>query len=109
MVRSESSIFFTKIGLSFSNLHPQESHILLINPHLLLPPSIMAHPDDDDVDMNDEGTSRQSTLTLTSYRDSLPHLSPQNYLDPTKDEEHIPTMFHRQTTMMNRQVLMHME
>ncbi|GKE56465.1 hypothetical protein Tco_1495650, partial [Tanacetum coccineum] len=59
--------------------------------------------------MNNEGTSRQSTLSLTSYRDSLPHLSPQNYLDPTKDEEHIPTMFHRQTTMMNRQVLMHME
>nr|GEV85324.1 zinc finger, CCHC-type [Tanacetum cinerariifolium] len=64
---------------------------------------------DEDEDMHDEGTSRLSTPSPTSYHDSLSLIIPETFKDPSEDEQNIETMLKGQTLMLNRQSSMHEE
>ncbi|GJW91107.1 hypothetical protein Tco_0168660 [Tanacetum coccineum] len=60
--------------------------------------------DDDDVE-----TSRASTLSPTTYLNSLHPLDYQNYQMPSSSEQTNETLFARQTTLLNQTQRMHEE
>ncbi|GJZ06597.1 hypothetical protein Tco_0540390 [Tanacetum coccineum] len=60
--------------------------------------------DDDDVE-----TSRASTLSPTTYLNSLHPLDYQNYQMPSSSEQTNETLFARQTTLVNQTQRMHEE
>ncbi|GJV22166.1 hypothetical protein Tco_1371186 [Tanacetum coccineum] len=64
------------------------------------------HHVDDDNDEDDEGTSRASTPSPTSYVSSLLNEIPQVFTNPPHDEQIMATLFTRQTEIFNRQVQM---
>ncbi|GJS73113.1 hypothetical protein Tco_0705954 [Tanacetum coccineum] len=62
------------------------------------------HDDDDDVK-----TSRASTLSSTTYLNSLDPLNYQNYQMPSASERTDETLFERQTVLLNQTQQMHKE
>ncbi|GKA20808.1 ribonuclease TUDOR 1-like protein [Tanacetum coccineum] len=68
-----------------------------------------SRPDDDDVDMHDEGTFRQNIPSPTTYYHSLSPLVPETFVNLLENDQKMSTMFNRQTSMLNRQRSMHME
>ncbi|GJT86052.1 hypothetical protein Tco_1067769 [Tanacetum coccineum] len=65
-----------------------------------------SHHVDDDNDEEDEGTSRASTPSPTSYVNSLSNDVPQVFTNPPHDEQDMSTLFTNQTKIINRQVQM---
>ncbi|GKE48120.1 hypothetical protein Tco_1479378 [Tanacetum coccineum] len=63
------------------------------------------HDDDDD----DVETFRASTLSPTTYLNSLNPLECQNYQMPSSSEQTDETLFARQTTLLNQTQRMHKE
>nr|GEZ57358.1 hypothetical protein [Tanacetum cinerariifolium] len=60
-------------------------------------------------DGEDEGTSRASTPSLTSYLNSFSPLTHQTYNIPTTSQQSDDDLFERQTSLLNRQQQMHEE
>nr|GEV81414.1 replication protein A 70 kDa DNA-binding subunit [Tanacetum cinerariifolium] len=65
-------------------------------------PSLSHHVDDDN-DEIDEGTSRVSTPSPSSYVNSLSDDFPQVFANPPHDEQNMETLFTRQTEILNHQ------
>ncbi|GKE06679.1 hypothetical protein Tco_1398697 [Tanacetum coccineum] len=65
-------------------------------------PSSFHHIDDDN-DEDDEGISHASTLSPTCYVNSLSNEIPQVVTNPPHDEQHMQTLFTRQTKILNCQ------
>ncbi|GJV28616.1 zf-CCHC domain-containing protein [Tanacetum coccineum] len=65
--------------------------------------------DDDDDDDDDVETYRSSTLSPTTYLNSLNPLEYQNYQMPSPFEQIDETLFARQTTLLNQTQQMHKE
>ncbi|GKA55265.1 hypothetical protein Tco_0754214, partial [Tanacetum coccineum] len=66
-----------------------------------------SHQHDDDAD--DVETSRASTLSPTTYLNSLDSLNYQNYQIPSSSKQTDETLFTRQTTLLNQTQQMHEE
>ncbi|GJV86069.1 hypothetical protein Tco_1525967 [Tanacetum coccineum] len=64
---------------------------------------------DDDENRGDEGTSKVSTPSLTTYYNSFPQNIPQVFFNPLPHEQTMENLFTRQTSMLNRQEKMHVE
>ncbi|GJR61246.1 hypothetical protein Tco_1503408 [Tanacetum coccineum] len=60
-------------------------------------------------DGEDEGTSRASTPSLTSYLNSLLPLTHQTYNIPTSSQQSDDLLFEQQTSLLNHQQQMHEE
>ncbi|GJR16689.1 hypothetical protein Tco_0965216 [Tanacetum coccineum] len=58
----------------------------------------------DDVDGNDEGTSRASTLSPTRFINSLTNEVPRVFLNPPNIDPNMEPFYTRQTKILNRQV-----
>ncbi|GJZ09296.1 hypothetical protein Tco_0543579 [Tanacetum coccineum] len=65
-----------------------------------------SHQGDDD---EDDGASRASTPSPTTYLNSLHPLNYQNYHMPSSSEQTDETLFARQTTLLNQTQRMHEE
>ncbi|GJU04245.1 hypothetical protein Tco_1114583 [Tanacetum coccineum] len=65
-----------------------------------------SHQYDDDDDVK---TSRASTLSPTTYLNSLNPLEYQNYQMPSASEQTDETLFEQQTTLLNQTQQMHKE
>nr|GFB15737.1 hypothetical protein [Tanacetum cinerariifolium] len=65
-----------------------------------------SHQGDDD---EDDGASRASTLSPTTYPNSLNPIDYQNYQMPSSSEQTDETLFERQTTLLNQTQQMHKE
>ncbi|GJZ16069.1 hypothetical protein Tco_0551746, partial [Tanacetum coccineum] len=65
-----------------------------------------SHQGDDD---EDDGASRASTPSPTTYLNSLNPLDYQNYHMPSSSEQTDETLFARQTTLLNQMQRMHEE
>ncbi|GJU10855.1 copia protein [Tanacetum coccineum] len=68
-----------------------------------------SHQIDDDEEIQNEGTSRASTPSPTSYLNSLPPLTHHEYDIPTTSQQNVDILFERQTILLNRQQQMHEE
>ncbi|GJY61729.1 hypothetical protein Tco_0462386 [Tanacetum coccineum] len=86
----------------------QKGVVISLLPHPP-PPLITHHHVDDDNDEADEGTSRVSTPSPTTYVNSLSDDVPQVLTNPPHDEQNIETLFTRQNEILNRQVQMREE
>ncbi|GJW78290.1 hypothetical protein Tco_0139972 [Tanacetum coccineum] len=65
-----------------------------------------SHPGDDD---EDEGASRASTPSLTTYLNSLKPLDYQQYNIPTSSKQDDDLLFEGQTDLLNQKQQMHKE
>ncbi|GJZ28378.1 hypothetical protein Tco_0573025 [Tanacetum coccineum] len=65
-----------------------------------------SHQGDDD---EDNGASRASTLSLTTYLNSLQPLNYQRYNIPTSSQQNDDLLFERQTALLNQSQQMHKE
>ncbi|GKD48665.1 hypothetical protein Tco_1277641, partial [Tanacetum coccineum] len=63
-----------------------------------------SHPNDDDIDGNDEGTSRASTPSLTRFVNSLTNEVPLVFENPPNIDPDMEPFYSRQTEILNRQV-----
>nr|GEY80330.1 ribosomal protein L7Ae/L30e/S12e/Gadd45 [Tanacetum cinerariifolium] len=91
-------------------------HIMEAYPHLdngiydiverVMSPLALRQTRDDD---EDDGASRASTLSPTTYPNSLNPLDYQNYQMPSSFEQTDETLFERQTTLLNQTQQMHKE
>ncbi|GJX05490.1 retrovirus-related pol polyprotein from transposon TNT 1-94 [Tanacetum coccineum] len=63
-----------------------------------------SHPNDDDNDGNDEGTSRASTPSPTRFVNSLSNDIPQIFSNPPNVDPNMEAFYSRQTENLNRQV-----
>ncbi|GJV90507.1 hypothetical protein Tco_1538320 [Tanacetum coccineum] len=79
-----------------------QDHILAYLAHM-----ISSHQPDDDEEIQEEGTLRNSTKSPRSYDNSLKFFQPQVFQDPTPHEQNMVTLFSCQTSMINRQEEMH--
>ncbi|GKD02625.1 hypothetical protein Tco_1177599 [Tanacetum coccineum] len=68
-----------------------------------------SHQFDDDEEIQEEGTFRNSTPSPTTYFNSLSPIRPQVFQDPKLHEQNMPTLFSRQTSMLNRQEIIHVD
>ncbi|GJV44378.1 putative ribonuclease H-like domain-containing protein [Tanacetum coccineum] len=68
-----------------------------------------SHQFDDDEEIQEEGTSRVSTPSPTTYFNSLSPIRPQVFQDLEPHDQTMPTLFSRQTSMLKRQEKMHVE
>ncbi|GKA77325.1 hypothetical protein Tco_0783786 [Tanacetum coccineum] len=68
-----------------------------------------SHQDINDEDVQNEGTSRVSTPSPTSYLNSLSPLTHHQHNIPTSSQQSDDLLFERQTTLLNRQQQMHEE
>nr|GEW45162.1 DNA helicase Pif1-like protein [Tanacetum cinerariifolium] len=66
--------------------------------------SSSSHPNDDDNDGNDEGTSCASTLSLTRFVNSLTNEVPRVFLNPPNIDPNMEPFYTRQTKIINHQV-----
>nr|GEY37343.1 DNA helicase Pif1-like protein [Tanacetum cinerariifolium] len=66
--------------------------------------SSSSHPNDDDNDGNDEGTSRASTLSPTRFVNSSTNEVPRVFLNPPNIDPNMEPFYTRQTKILNRQV-----
>ncbi|GJS20722.1 hypothetical protein Tco_0449354 [Tanacetum coccineum] len=60
-------------------------------------------------DEEDEGTSRASTLSPSSFLNSLSPLTHKTYKIPTSSQQNDKLLFERKTALLNRQQQMHEE
>ncbi|GKC33584.1 hypothetical protein Tco_1045968, partial [Tanacetum coccineum] len=65
-----------------------------------------SHQGDDD---EDDGASRASTLSPTTYLNSLQPLNYQRYNIPTSSQQNDDLLFERQTALLNQSQQMHKE
>ncbi|GJY15703.1 hypothetical protein Tco_0386125 [Tanacetum coccineum] len=63
-----------------------------------------SHPNDDDNDRNNEGTSRASTPSPTRFVNSLTNKVPRVFSNPPNIEPNMEPFYTRQTKILNRQV-----
>ncbi|GJS02041.1 hypothetical protein Tco_0318549 [Tanacetum coccineum] len=61
-----------------------------------------SHQDNEDEDFQNEGTSRASTPSPTSYLNSLSPLTHHNYNIPTSSQQSDDLLFEQQTALLNR-------
>ncbi|GJW51888.1 pentatricopeptide repeat-containing protein [Tanacetum coccineum] len=65
-----------------------------------------SHPNDDDNDGNDEGTSRASTPSPIRFVNSLTNEVPRVFSNPPNIDPNMEEFYTRQTEILNRQVLL---
>nr|GFA00676.1 hypothetical protein [Tanacetum cinerariifolium] len=111
------SFFFFKSNVLFhSNVEVVQMYPHLLGPRYILFDQVMLSLSGPTIrrPRSDKGATRcrKSTSTSTTHHhgsSSHPNNNDVDMNDEAKDEEDMPMMLHRQTTMMNRQVSMHME
>nr|GFB34683.1 ribosomal protein L7Ae/L30e/S12e/Gadd45 [Tanacetum cinerariifolium] len=98
-------MFLTRLYRHFMEAYPHLDNGIYDIVERVMRTSSHQHEDDDD----DVETSRESTLSPTTYLKSLDPLNYQNYQTPFFSKQTDETLFERQTTLLNQMQQMHKE